>query len=288
MLIDLQLHSNYSDGYLTPTQVVKFAFKRGIKIAALTDHNTVSGLGEFRRSCKKYKIKPITGLELYAKVGHKKINLLWYNFDDKDPGLHKILRNSQIRRRSRVRKILNKLIKKYKFVLNVEKTLDKYNHYIPLNHIIDEIWENGRNKKIIKKALGNKNPREEEIIGGFFYNRDIAVLHESYINIERILRLRKRIGGQIILNHPGKNNQLGREFIIKVKKLGFDGIEVMSPHHSLGGVMYAQFIAREFDFIATGSSDFHRFEGGNYAIQNSWDYFKVDAKFLRKIKKIIG
>jgi predicted metal-dependent phosphoesterase TrpH len=62
MLIDLQLHSTYSDGYLTPTQIVKFIAKHGIKVAAITDHNTVSGLYEFRNSCKKYKIKPITGI----------------------------------------------------------------------------------------------------------------------------------------------------------------------------------------------------------------------------------
>ncbi len=46
MLIDLQLHSTYSDGRLTPTEAAKFAVSNNVKVASLTDHNTVGG---FRR-----------------------------------------------------------------------------------------------------------------------------------------------------------------------------------------------------------------------------------------------
>ena len=67
-----------------------------------------------------------------------------------------------------------------------------------------------------------------------------------------------------------------------------DGIEVLSPHHSIGSVMYSQAMARELDFITTGGSDFHRQERESLPIQNSWQYFKVDSKYLRKINKIIG
>ena len=99
MLIDLQLHSTYSDGYLTPAELVSFIAKQGVKAAALTDHNTVGGLGEFERACRARGIKPITGMELYVKLDNKKFNLLWFNFDDKNPELHKMLRAAQIRRR---------------------------------------------------------------------------------------------------------------------------------------------------------------------------------------------
>jgi predicted metal-dependent phosphoesterase TrpH len=55
MLIDLQFHSTYSDGYLTPTQLAQFMSKQGIKVAALTDHNTVSGINQFKKPCNKLK-----------------------------------------------------------------------------------------------------------------------------------------------------------------------------------------------------------------------------------------
>ena len=287
MLIDLQLHSTYSDGYLTPTELVKFIAKYNVKIAALTDHNTVGGLEEFRNACKKYKIKPITGLELYVKINGIKINLLWFNFDENSPDLHKMLRNSQIRRRGKIRKILKKL-SDIGFKINANKTLDKYTHYTPLNHVVDDIYRVPYNKIKIKKELASKNPRESEIIGEYFCNKEIGKISESYINIERILKLREVIGGQLILNHPGKNNRLQKNLLDKLKKIGVDGLEVLSPHHSMGSVMYAQYMAREFDFVETGGSDFHRHEGDGFPIQNSWQYFKIEEKYLRGIKKIIG
>lgn len=287
MLIDLQLHSTYSDGYLAPRELAKFVARQGIKTAALTDHDTVGGLGEFRRACQQYKIKPITGLELYTKLKSKRFNLLWYNFDDKNPELHAFLRNIQIRRRGQVRRVLKKLVK-CGFKININKILDKYNHYVPLNHIVDEIWSVSTNRAKIKKDLKNKKPRQEEIIGAYFYNKKIGRLHEARIDIKRILNLRKKIGGQIILNHPGRDNRLEKNFLTTLKRLGVDGIEVLSPHHSIGAVMCAQFMAEELGFIMTGGSDFHLFEGEKRPTQNSWNYFKIDSKFLKGLNKIIG
>src|SRR3989344_6476014 len=109
MIIDLQLHSTYSDGYLTPTQLADFLLKHEVKIASLTDNNTVAGLDEFRLACKKNNIKAIAGMEIYAKLNSKKFNLLWYNFDDKNPALHEFLRLSQIKRRNQIRRALVKL-----------------------------------------------------------------------------------------------------------------------------------------------------------------------------------
>lgn len=287
MLIDLQLHSAYSDGYLTPTETVKFVAAQGVKAASLTDHNTVGGLDEFKLACQKYKIKPITGVELYVKLNNKKFNILWFNFDDKSPKLHNLLRQTQIKRRSTVRKILNNLVDKG-FKININKFLDKHTHYVPINHLVDEIWKYSSNRKRIKKELLIRNPREKEIINKFLKNKSFSILRESYIDINRIIKLRKEIGGQLIFNHPGKNGFVRREFIEKLKKIGIDGIDVLSPHHSIGAVTYFQFIADEMDFISVGGSDFHRYESEDKLIKKSWDYFKIDSKYLRGVEKIIG
>ncbi|MEA3463920.1 MAG: PHP domain-containing protein [Patescibacteria group bacterium] len=286
MLIDLQFHSTYSDGYLTPTELAKFVAKQGVKIAALTDHNTVGGLDEFRQACRQYRIKPITGIELYVKLNGKRFNILWFNFNDANPELHNILRSSQIRRRNRMRNILLKL-ESNGFKINVEKILGKYTHYTPINQIIDDIWSTPNNRAKIKKELSNKNPMEGEIIHEYFRNPEISILRESYINIGQILNLRKKIGGQIILCHPAKYAYIKKDNWKNFKKIGIDGVEILSPHHSIGAVMFAQHLAREFNFIATGGSDFHRHERGSVKIKNCYDYFKVDSKYLRGVDKII-
>lgn len=287
MLIDLQLHSTYSDGYLTPFELVKFLSKYGVKTASLTDHNTVAGLYEFKQACQKYKIKPITGLELYVKFNNRKLNVLWYNFDFTREELYKMLHNSYITRRSNLRRALEKLIK-YGFKIEINRVLDKYNNYIPINRIIDDIRNLRYNQVKIKRELGTDNPREEEIIKKYFYNKDICVLHNTRIDIRRIIELRERIGGKIILSHPCKYKYPLRGFFKTLRVLGIDGIEVFSPHHSIGSVMYLQYVAKESKFIETGGSDFHRYEGGNNLIQNSWQYYKIDSNYLTRIKEIIG
>jgi 3',5'-nucleoside bisphosphate phosphatase len=288
MLIDLQLHSTYSDGYLTPTEAAKFIAKQGVKVASLTDHNTVGGLEEFSSACAKLGVKTVNGLELYVKLNGKKLNLLWYNFDDADPELHEMLRQSQIKRKGQVRRILKKIVDSNGFEFNVDKILDRYVHYVPINRVIDDIMENKKNCQAILDKLDLKEPNIDLIIRKFFRDKKIGVLRESYINIDRVIHLRNKIGGQLILCHPAKYGYVKREAWIKYKNLGIDGSEILSPHHSIGAVMYLQQLAREFDFIQTGGSDFHRFEGNRDPIQHSWDYHKIDSKYLRRVDEIIA
>lgn len=287
MLIDLQLHSTYSDGYLTPGQLADFLSANNIKVAALTDHNTVGGLDEFKLACQNKKIKTINGLELYVKAGHKKFNLLWYNFDKHSADLRSLLESSQTSRRRQIRNGLMKL-KQRGFKIDENRLIDKFNHYIPLNRLIDRIFEIPANKKIIIKKLKTANPGQEEIIINIFKNQSFARINESYIGLKQILKLRKKIRGQLILNHPGKHNQLDKKFIAGIKALELDGLEVVSPHHSIGAVMQAQRLAREYKLIMTGGSDFHRFEMPPAGLKSCYNYFKINAGYLTGIKKIIG
>lgn len=283
MLIDLQLHSTYSDGYLTPTQLADFLRDTGVEKASLTDHNTVRGQDEFFRACRKREIEVIPGLEVYVKLHHKRFNILWYNFQDHRQ-LHKMLRNSQIRRRNNIRRILKKL----DFKLDIERTLDKYTKYIPINHIIDDILEVKENEERIRKELGKEDPGLNDIIDNYFRNKDIGILRESCIDIERILKLREKIGGNIILNHPGKyGSHLKEDFIRRLAEAGVDGVEKLSPHHSYSTVAYLQHLARKYDLVETGGSDFHRHIGGNFPVQNSWEYFEIHRDNLRGVEKII-
>lgn len=286
MYIDLQLHSTYSDGYTTPTDLARFMRRQGVKVASLTDHNTVRGLPEFERACRKYRIKVIPGIELYVTLGNRKLNVLWFNFKD-DPKFHNLLRDSQIRRRNRARIVLEKL-NSGGFKINLEKTLDQFNHYIPINRLVEKILDIPANRRIVQKKLGAKSPRLEDVMKEFFKNRKTVVFHESYINLHRLIRLRKELGGQIVINHPGKHNLLKKELLTRAKQAGVDGLEVISPHHSIGATLYAQYMSRELGFLETGGSDFHLFEGNGFPLQHSWQYCKIDSKYLKGVEKIIS
>lgn len=287
MRIDLQMHSTYSDGYMTPTKLAKFMANHQVKVASLTDHNTVGGLEEFKLACDKLAIKAIPGLELYVKLNSTKFNILWYNFDASSPELHKLLRDTQVRRRRQIRVILERLVS-FGFKINIEKTLDNFNHYVPINKIVDALVAEPANLRKIKRELKVKNPTEGQIIKEYINNPSYGFLINSYTNIERVLKLRKQIGGQLVVCHPGKHNRTQREFMEKLRSLGIEGLELLSPHHTLSIVMHLQRVAREFDFIETGGSDFHRLEGDNMPLQYSWEYYHIQSRHLRGIKKIIG
>jgi len=285
MLIDLQLHSVNSDGYLEPGEVAKLCSERGVKIASLTDHNTVSGQEEFKRACKEYKIKAIPGIELYVTLKNRHMNLLWYNFDIDNPDLHKILRETQKRRKTYARRILEKLAKKG-YTIDVNAILDKHNHYLPINHIVDSF--HNLNKREIQQEFGRKYVTTTEIIRHYFRSSAKVRLHESYINIERVFSLRKKVGGQLILCHPCKFKWIERDVVKQLVDMGLDGIEVLSPHHSWNAISYLQALAEQYKLIVTGGSDFHLFEKEKYfKIKSSWDYFEIDSKMLKDISKII-
>ncbi len=287
MKIDLQLHSIHSDGYLTPAQLAGFSAEHGVKIAALTDHNTISGQAEFKQACAKRGIKTIPGLELYVKVGSRKINILWYNYDIDSLELRALLLESQKRRRNNMWSKLLQL-QKAGFHIDVEAVLVKYPDYVPINKVVDDLLAAPYNQKKIKRDLGLKNPREEDIMTEYFFNKKSNPLKDAYINLERVLRLRKKIGGQIIFCHPGHHNKLRGKIVPKLKKMGIDGLELLSPHHGHEVIMYIQYLAEEFDFITTGGSDFHKFELPDKKIKYSWQWFEIDSKHLRKIDKVIG
>ena len=287
MTIDLQFHSIYSDGYLAPTQLARFVAGQGVKIASLTDHNTVAGQAEFKKASAKYKIKTIPGLELYVKAGNRRINILWYNYDQNAPELHKILLETQNRRRRNVRTKLLQL-QKLGFHLDIETILSKFPDYVPLNRLTDELFASKYNQRKIKRDLGLKNPREEDLLSEYFFNKESGALRDACVNLERVLRLKKKVGGQIIFCHPGHYNKMRGNIIPRLKKMGVDGLELLSPHHSHETIMYIQYLADQFDFVTTGGSDFHKFELPGKKIRYSEQWFKIDSKYLRKIAKVIG
>lgn len=287
MFIDLQLHSTYSDGRMTPTELVDFLANNKVKAASLTDHNTVAGLEEFFRACKIRGIKPIAGIELYVRYGAKRLNFLFYNFDKDNPEFHSFLRKTQIQRYKNVVRAL-KYWQAQGLDINITKILGKYNHYIPTNGLVRSIIKSSKNKRIIKESIKNDNPHEWEVIKFLFKDKRRYYLDETHVNAERLRKLRKKIGGQIVIAHPGKNKVKEETLVKLLKGKHIDGIEILSPHHGWDVISYYQHKMRGRKIIYSGGSDFHGNDNLPTALDCSWDYFKIDSALLRRIEKIIG
>lgn len=288
MLIDLQVHSIYSDGYLKPRELVDFLAREGVKVASLTDHNTLVGFEEFAQACQKAKIKAVPGIEIYTRFNNRQINVLWYNLPVDNEKVNKLLLNSQKHWENRLRQHLHKMVAKKMLVKGSEKIVDQFTNYIPTNRILDALLAIKGNRQLIEKATGEKNFREEEAIGWLFNNKKIGKLKPSCIDLKRIIKLRQELGGQLVFCHPGKSRFLKTKLVVKLKELGIDGLEVLSPHHSLGTVFYLQDLANRLNMIMTGGSDFHRFEMVDRGLLSAYDYWRADSCDLRDIGEVIG
>lgn len=87
MDIDLHCHSTASDGALTPRELVLRAHEQGVKILALTDHDTIEGLPEAHQTANEIGLQLINGIELSCVWGGTTIHILGYNFALDDPAI---------------------------------------------------------------------------------------------------------------------------------------------------------------------------------------------------------
>ena len=288
MIIDLQLHSTYSDGYLSPTEVANFLAHKGVKIASLTDHNTAAGYPEFYTACSTLGIKVVPGVEIYTRFNNQQINILWYNLPLDSQEFNELMENTQKHWSTRLRWHLLKLIKAKVLVAGSETVLDQFSNYVPTNSLLDAILGLPGNRELIAEELNNPFFREEEAIALLFNNKKIGKLRLSTVNLERITNLQKKLGGQLVFCHPAKGRVVPAKLVAQLKSLGVEGLEVLSPHHSLGAIFYLQDLAERNDMIITAGSDFHRFEGGSHGLTSVYDYWQADSSHLRRIEEIIG
>ncbi|HQB26744.1 MAG TPA: PHP domain-containing protein, partial [bacterium] len=183
MIIDLQLHSTYSDGYLSPTEVANFLAHKGVKIASLTDHNTAAGYPEFYTACSTLGIKVVPGVEIYTRFNNQQINILWYNLPLDSQEFNELMENTQKHWSTRLRWHLLKLIKAKVLVAGSETVLDQFSNYVPTNSLLDAILSLPGNREIIAETLNNPFFREEEAIALLFNNKKVGKLRPSTINL---------------------------------------------------------------------------------------------------------
>ena len=89
-LIDLHTHTNYSDGDLSPSELINLAINSGIKTLAITDHDTVEGIKKV--SALEYSdIQIISGIELSSQFPKGRMHILGYDYDINNPDLNKKL-----------------------------------------------------------------------------------------------------------------------------------------------------------------------------------------------------
>ena len=76
--IDLHIHTNISDGNLTPKEVIEEAYKNGVSVIAITDHHTADYIDLVKAAAKDKELTVLSGIEFRSEYGSKSVHFIGY------------------------------------------------------------------------------------------------------------------------------------------------------------------------------------------------------------------
>lgn len=245
-MIDLHMHTTASDGRSTPEELVAQAAALGLRIIAVTDHDTVAGIAAAQAAAREVGLQCHVGIEITAVDDGRDVHMLGYGFGPSHPELVAFLSIQRDDRRRRLTEIGDRLAQ-----LGVPVDLER------------AVKDAGRTAG---RAMGRPMAAAALVAAG--HVRDISEAFDRYLGegrpafIERIgappvevMALVTRAGGVAAMAHPGKTRRDG--LIGDLIDAGMPALEVYHPDHdALDTNRYLQ-IARTHGLLVTGGSDFH-------------------------------
>ncbi len=250
---DLHLHSVFSDGTLTPEEVVSTAERCGLRCISITDHDTVDGILSMDRTRKVNTVEVIPGIEISTIMenGHSEVevHILGYFIDVHSAALHAFFKEQVEARRRRAVKMVEKLAE-IGCPVDFERVEQiASGKVITRPHIAQALVEKGYISSV-REAFSKE----------FIAQGGRAYVEREKVSPERAIRIVHEAGGIAVIAHPGAlqgGGILGKRELLQLKEKGADGIEVFYAYHSAEQVHLYRNIAEEMDMILTGGSDFH-------------------------------
>jgi len=241
---DLHTHTNYSDGNLTPEQLIGKAKAAGLAYLAITDHDNVDAVEEAIEIGKSVGIEIVPGVEISSEHNGREVHILGYFFDYKDEALLSYLKNFRAERLKRAQGIVDKL-NQINIPLHIDAVLAqvKGNGSIGRPHIAIAMLDAGYTDTYIEafnKYIGDGKP---------------AYVKKPNLSTQEAIKLIAKSKGLSFVAHPGKN--VRDEELIQIIEFGIDGIEIIHPSHSQTDSAYFQKTAGQYFLLESGGSDFH-------------------------------
>lgn len=253
--IDLHVHSNYSDGVLSPTQLVQRAASQGLSTIAIADHDSVGGVAEGINAGMQAGINVVSAVEL--SVQYKTwldVHLLGYGIDYTDRLFIETLREFGERREHRNIEILDRVN---------EQLLRENREEVPLSEVLVHA----------RGVIGRPHIARALLERGYVQNMEDAFrrylvpcnVPKFYWPIRDALFTIKKLGGIAVLAHPTSiscNREELRDIITELAALGLDGLEVYNNLAQTDEMEFLRRLSGDLGLLITGGSDYHGVEEG--------------------------
>ena len=265
--VDLQLHSTCSDGTDSPEALVAMAAQRGMKVIALTDHDSVLGVDDAMTAGAQLDVRVLPAIEFSTLNASEQdfydINILGYGIGHDDPDLL-----------STLQRVIDARIDQK--VRQTER-LQSYGVDVPVDEVMAEAGGVPGRVHIAKVAL-RRNPKQFTSVNDVFTQylaggapNSTFVPRAYSLTVEDAIELSHQAGGIAVLAHPGIYTRM-RDVDDVVRRLcdvGLDGLEVRytyaqnrgnygASHHAVRQIIeHFDALADELDLHKTGGSDYH-------------------------------
>jgi 3',5'-nucleoside bisphosphate phosphatase len=244
--IDLHVHSSASDGTDPPAEVIHRAAAANLDVVALTDHDTVGGIGAARAALPP-GLALVPGMELSCLLDGRSLHMLAYLFDPDDPALSaetELIRDDRIHR---ARAMVARLAELGAPVTWEQVTRIADGAVVGRPHIARAMAEAG-------VVATPADAFTAEWIG----DGGRAHVGRYAPDPERAIALVRAAGGLPVLAHPrSPGYEIDDEVIAALAAAGLAGIEVFHPDHDYPERTRLTALARSLDLAATGGSDDH-------------------------------
>jgi predicted metal-dependent phosphoesterase TrpH len=248
-IADLHTHSFYSDGTMSPEEVLKKASDKGIGLLAITDHNMINGSVELMKLEDKYDVKCISGVEVDTLYNGINLHILGYGVNLEDKNFCDFIKQN----RALLDEVNTKLI---------EKMQQDYD-YITLTDYINYTYDKRKGgwktlHYLLEKGL-TKNLFEGFLVYSKYEHYHSCV---DFPSIKTACQYIHNAGGKAILAHPGKvisetEIDTFKKEVLKIVDLGIDGIECYYPTHTDAITKVCLEICEHRNLLITCGSDCH-------------------------------
>jgi predicted metal-dependent phosphoesterase TrpH len=242
---DFHLHSTASDGVHTPTWVMEKAAANGVRVLALTDHDTTAGLAEASIAAKAAGMRLIPGLEMSTDLGKADVHLLAYGFDVEAKPLQDFLAWQREGRIGRTRTIVQILA----------------DHGMPLEiaRVFEIAGEATVGRPHVARALMEKGyvTSVQEAFDLWLGNGKPADVDRPKLEPADAIKVARENGGVVFIAHPIYIGEGYDGAIEQLHQWGADGIEAYYKHYDADTVSGHAALARRLGMAASGGSDYH-------------------------------
>lgn len=277
--IDLHLHSNFSDGSDSVTELIEKIKIKRLSCFSLTDHDTFEGCKEIEKIIPN-NIRFLRGIELTCQIKDIRCHILGYNYNFDNLELINLINKGKLLRKQK----LETRIKYLETVWNIVFTQEEINWLYSRQSVVKTHLA----KLLVKRGLANDN------VEAMKKYLDACKTGNTRFDGEEAIAVLKNSGATVVWAHPiggeGEEHLSQQAFIEQFQimlKYGIDGIECFYSRYNESETNFLYNLAEKNHLLITGGSDYHGDNKNNIQIgQLNTSNSNVPSEKITLINKV--